>query len=561
MDAPSIRVRPVRGFPPRFTMSAAAALLVLAALALSVSSRTAPPSPPIKETAPVTRAKLVATLTSHFTCVYHVVYSPDGKRLATSSKDKTVKLWDAAGKEARTLRGHTGEVYSSAFSPDGKRLATASEDRTVKLWDVASGKETRTLCGHRGEVYNVAFSPNGRTLASASQDHTVRLWDADSGKLQRALSGHTARVCNVVFSPDGRHVASASPSAQAPGQEDVRGEVKLWDAVSGEEVLALSANNPGIVTLAFSPDGRRLAGAAVDKTVKLWEVATGRATLTLKGHTLAVYHLAFSADGRRLASSSCDWSSGKSGEVKLWDLPSGRELLSFRPHPTPIWSVAFDRDGQRLATTTGFWLPNKDEKDAPGEIKIWRLVDLPPRRPLAPPSSAQLDSLWADLAGVDAARAYRAVWTLSAAPQQAVPFLQERARPLKARITAAKIAQLIRDLDDSEFAVREKASAALEQLGRLARPALLEARDSSSLEVRRRVGRLLEKKDDELPPLSAEEVRGLRIVEVLLRIGTPEMRPVLQKLADGGAESPVTKEASAALRWLDHGTSGKSASP
>src|SRR5487761_1700147 len=128
MDAPSILVRPMRAFAPRYAMSAVVPLLALAAWTLSVSARSAPPSPPIEEPAPLPRADLVATLKGHSLCVYHAVYSPDGKSLASSSKDKTVKLWDAAGKEARPLRGHTGEVYSSAFSPNGKLLATASED-------------------------------------------------------------------------------------------------------------------------------------------------------------------------------------------------------------------------------------------------------------------------------------------------------------------------------------------------------------------------------------------------------------------------------------------------
>lgn len=506
-------------------------------------------------------AELLHTLTGHSLCVYHAVFRPDGKELATSSKDKSVKLWDAAcGKEVRTLHGHTGEIYSAAYSPDGKHLATAGDDRTVRLWDAAGGKELWTFKEHKGDVYHVAFSPDGRKLASASQDQLVCLWDAERGKLLRTLKGHTARVCTTAFSPDGRWIAACSPSTPSPDSGNVCGQIIVWEVGSGKEVLNFTVTDAGVVTLAFSPDGRRLAGACLDKTVKFWELATGREALCLQGHTLPVYHLAFRADGRCLASSSCDWSKRESGEVKLWELPSGREWLSFQPHTLPIWSVAFDPTGRRLATTAGFYDRKPGEKDTKGEVKIWELKHFT----LAPPpvpTRAGLEMLWRELADADATRGYRAVWMLSAAPQQTVPFLVERVRPPKARDLEREIAQLIRELDDDNFAVRERAETSLEQLGRAARPALLKVKQSPSLEVRRRATQLLAKKDEGLPPLSAEECRDLRLVEIVLRIGTKEAKEVLRKLAKGDTKARATQEAVAALEWMESGVSRKSPHP
>jgi WD40 repeat protein len=135
------------------------------------------------------------TLEGHSSYISSVAFSHDSKRLASSSWDSTVKIWDASsGACLQTLEGHSGAVHSVAFSHDSTRLASASDDSTVKIWNASSGACLQTLEGHSNYVSSVAFSHDLKRLASASRDSTVKIWDTSSGACLQTLEGHNSYV-------------------------------------------------------------------------------------------------------------------------------------------------------------------------------------------------------------------------------------------------------------------------------------------------------------------------------------------------------------------------------
>ncbi|KAL2888384.1 Vegetative incompatibility protein HET-E-1 [Ceratocystis lukuohia] len=285
------------------------------------------------------------TLEGHQQTVTSVVFSNDGQRLASGSRDKTVKIWDAtSGACLQTLEGHDEEVSSVVFSNDGQRLASGSGDKTVKIWDATSGACLQTLEGHDDGVTSVAFSNDGQRLASGSWDKTVKIWDATSGACLQNLEGHHEKVTSVVFSNDGQRLASGSWDST----------VKIWDATSGAFLQSLEGHDDGVTSVAFSNDGQRLASGSWDSTVKIWDATSGACLQNLEGHHEKVTSVVFSNDGQRLASGSWDKT------VKIWDATSGACLRTLEGHHREVTSVVFSNDGQRLAS--GSW---------DSTVKIW----------------------------------------------------------------------------------------------------------------------------------------------------------------------------------------------
>ena len=212
---------------------------------------------------------VVRTLEGHRDYVYHVAFSPDGKRLASCGYDKLIRVWDTAtGKPTGVLKEHTEAVYAVAFNTAGTLVASASADRSIKIWDVAKGVRLYTINDPTDAVLTLAFRPGTNDLFAGGADKRLRAWtisDTAATSIGSTLA-HTAGIIRLAFSPDGTRLASSSTDR----------EVKLWSAKDLHEVRQFGAQSDWAQSLAFSHDGTQLAVGRYDGTVSLFDAATGR---------------------------------------------------------------------------------------------------------------------------------------------------------------------------------------------------------------------------------------------------------------------------------------------
>lgn len=268
-----------------------------------------------------------------------VAWSPDGRTLAAACRDGTVRVWSTGTWAELAVLHHaaaTGDreegVGGVAWSPDGGHLASGGSDSAVRIWDNGSYAAGPVLRGHRGMVWSVTWSPDGTQVAGGGEDGTIRVWAVPTGAVVTALTDQPGNVESVQWAPDGHRLAASWGD----------GTVHVHDTRTWEVVWERSAEV--INSLAWSPDGTRLAGGDADRTAHVWNLSGTGGGIRLTGHADTIYGIAWSPDGQRVATASRDRTAA------VWDVTEPGHVLA--EYDDAVLRVAWSPDGTRTAAAS-----------------------------------------------------------------------------------------------------------------------------------------------------------------------------------------------------------------
>jgi WD40 repeat protein len=285
----------------------------------------------------------------------------DGRLAATAGKwNKTknawegeIRIWDVTSGASTSLKGHSEQIESVAVSNDGKKLASAGDDHLALVWDLEHASVLHTLKGHKNGILSVAFSRDGSRLATASKDKTVRVWDALSGKellvLKNPLPPQEKRASSESEDKKSKDKTKAASSNEQGKAKQKAGESK--PAQASNDKKKESKDSPAFDTVremtsvAFDPANDHIAASSLDGAVSIWGLAKGKKVRRLKTAD-GIWSIAYSPDGKRLAAAGWD------KLIYVFDPADGKLLFAVRAHSEPIVSLAFSPDGVRLASAS-----------------------------------------------------------------------------------------------------------------------------------------------------------------------------------------------------------------
>ena len=281
----------------------------------------------------------------HNAAVKAVAVSPDGKFIATGSRDRSAKVWDiSSGRELRSFLGHQLTVNGVEFSSDGKLLATSSADNTAKVWEVLTGKEVFSTPADTKYMTDVAFSPDGNYMVCAGYGDSAQVWDINSKSLVRKIAVNSDQGSgygiSIAFSSDGKWIAFGEDNKTATVYSTTNW--KLTNTFKPEQGWCGGCGT----MVAFSPDSKTLAKLAHDSNVETYDIQTGKLIKTYGNEFDQIAGIAFSPDGKTIMAT---------GDKKIyqWDIQTGQLKLKFAAsEKDDVNEAVYSVDGKLIITAS-----------------------------------------------------------------------------------------------------------------------------------------------------------------------------------------------------------------
>ncbi len=297
-----------------------------------------------------------------------VEFSPDGLTLAASTYSSgqggMAVIYDAAtGAELHRLYAHRDVITNVEFSPDGALLATASWDATIKIWDIDKGVLVTSYVDFPERVHDIEYLPDGEFMlvglgnagnypdgSDSPADSSAFLWDLRSRTQAQVYEGHTNWTWATDISPGGSLVASgAGPLRMPANMDDLDATVRVWDAVTGRQVIALHGHENTVDAVRFTLDGRYLLSASWDGSIRRWDLDDGSEVARYRIPDAQVYMIDLLPNGAQFVSASSD------GIIRLWDIETGAILREYLGHEAPVNGIHVSDDGKLMASASGGW--------------------------------------------------------------------------------------------------------------------------------------------------------------------------------------------------------------